>query len=392
MPDALRFLALDHEYREVEAEVSRRFRDVLETQSFVLGRQTSELEAAMCALTGARHAVACSSGSDALYLALRAFGVGPGTAVLVPAYTFIATAEAIVNAGAVPVFTDVDPATLEVGAAELRNTIASDFDDGGSGLVHRATGARLAAAVVVHLFGRACRMKEIDEVATCFGFRIIEDAAQAIGARGDQGAVGAWGAAGCFSFYPTKNLGGAGDGGVVTTQDAEAAGRLARLRVHGAGAGPFHEELGVNARMGELQAAYVNAKWSRLETWNRARQEIATAYDAAMADLAGAGRLRVLTPGRLPAHTHHQYAVGVPAARRAGVLEALGAAQIDARVFYPIPLHRQPCFRLFGSGGAALPAAEAAAAEILCLPIHPFVEPRQVTQVRDVLAVALAAD
>jgi dTDP-4-amino-4,6-dideoxygalactose transaminase len=390
MREPIRFLALEREFREVEADVASRFHDVLESQSFVFGKQTAELEAAMCTLTGAKHAVACSSGSDALYLALRAFGAGPQTAVLVPAYTFIATGEAVVNAGAVPVFTDVDATTLDVGARELEAAIEREFETGQGGCVHRATGARLVAAVVVHLFGRACRMREIDGVATRFGFRVIEDAAQAIGARGDRGAVGSWGAAGCFSFYPTKNLGGAGDGGVVTTNDSDAARRIERLRVHGAGIGPLHEELGINARMGELQAAYLNAKWPRLESWNLAREAIATAYDGALAELGARGGLRSLGVGRLPGHIHHQYAVQVEARRRQAVVDALGSAGVEARVFYPIPLHRQPCFRVYGAGSHSLPKAEGAAAEVLCLPIHPFVGQEGVDRVATVLAAALA--
>jgi dTDP-4-amino-4,6-dideoxygalactose transaminase len=391
MPEPVRFLALDREYQQVESEVAKRFRRVLESQAFVLGDQSAELESSMCALTGAAHAVACSSGSDALYLALRAFDVGPGSAVLVPAYTFIATAEAIVNVGAIPVFTDVDPETLDVGAKELGKAIERDFESGEGGCVHRESGARLAAAIVVHLFGRSCRMREIDQVAELHGFRVIEDAAQAIGAVGDRAGVGGWGAAGCFSFYPTKNLGGAGDGGVVTTMDATAAARMARLRVHGAGSGALHQELGINARMGELQAGYLNAKWQFLDGWNRAREALAAAYDEALAELSATKRLSLLPSAGLPSHIHHQYAVRVPAGRRGGIIEHLRTEGIEARVFYPHPLHEQPCFRPFLSGGEEFPVAEAAAREILCLPIHPFMALDDVRRVRDSLARALTA-
>jgi dTDP-4-amino-4,6-dideoxygalactose transaminase len=234
-------------------------------------------------------------------------------------------------------------------------------------------------------------MREIDQVAERYGFRVIEDAAQAIGAAGDRARVGGWGSAGCFSFYPTKNLGGAGDGGVVTTSDVDAAARLARLRVHGAGSEPLHDELGINARMGELQAAYLNAKWPFLDGWNRTRETLAAAYDEALAELAARNRLALLPSDCLPSHIHHQYAVRVSSGQRSHVLENLRTAGIEARVFYPHALHHQPCFRSFLRAGLRLPVAEAAAAEILCLPIHPFMSQDDIGRVRDALARALTA-
>jgi dTDP-4-amino-4,6-dideoxygalactose transaminase len=391
MSERISFLALEREYREVEGDVERRFRRVLDTQSFVLGEQSVELERSMRELTGARHAVACSSGSDALYLALRALDIRRGSAVLVPAYTFIATAEAIVNAGAVPVFTDVDPATLVVGKREIESAVNTQLVARDGAWIHAHSGARLAAAVVVHLFGRAAAMGAIDEAATDFGFRVIEDAAQAIGAAGDAGMVGRWGAAACFSFYPTKNLGGAGDGGIVTTHDADVAARVARLRVHGAGSGPLHEELGINARMGELQAAYLNAKWPRWRAWTAVRERLASAYDRRLAGLTESGRVGLLARGSAPAHVHHQYAVRIPHGRRDRVRAALAARGIDSRVFYPVPLHRQPCFAGYGCAQRSFPAAEAAAEEILCLPVHPFLDDSDVDFVCATLAAALAS-
>jgi dTDP-4-amino-4,6-dideoxygalactose transaminase len=389
MPEPIRFLALDREYAEVRSEVATRFQRVLETQSFVQGQQAAELEASVRRLTGARHAVACSSGSDALYLALRALDIGPGSAVLVPAYTFIASAEAIVNVGAVPVFTDVRPDTLDVGATEIEAAVEREFRRTGDGRVaHRDHGTALVAVLVVHLFGRACRMREISETAGRLGIHVVEDAAQAIGAVGDATVVGAWGAAGCFSFYPTKNLGGAGDGGVVTTMDATMAERIARLRVHGAGAGPIHEELGINARMGELQAAYLNAKWPCLQRWNRARESVAASYDRLLTR-ASAAELATLAPAVSPAHIHHQYAVRLPAGRRDDVRARLASEGIETRVFYPVPLHRQPCFARSGSVPARLPVAEAAADEILCLPIHPFLTAADVERVCNALVRAI---
>lgn len=389
MTERISFLALQSEYREVASDVERRFRRVLDTQSFVGGEQSAELEQSMRDLTGARHAVACSSGSAALYLSLRALGIGKGSAVLVPAYTFIATAEAIVNAGAVPVFTDVDPATLVVGEREIEAAVQAQFVSREGRWIHSHSGAQLKAAIVVHLFGRAAPMHALDSAAARFGFRIIEDAAQAIGAVGDRGAVGVWGAAGCFSFYPTKNLGGAGDGGIVTTQDADVAARIARLRVHGAGSGPLQEELGVNARMGELQAAYLNAKWPRWRVWTEMREKAAQAYDRELGELVAAGRMNLLEPARMPAHVYHQYAVRIPQRRRDAVRAALAERGIDSRVFYPVSLNRQPCFAEYGAR-AGFPVSEAAAEDVLCLPVHPFLAESDVPYVCAAVAAALA--
>jgi dTDP-4-amino-4,6-dideoxygalactose transaminase len=389
MPDKISFLALDREYRAVAADIDRRFRRVLDTQSFVLGEQTAELERSMRELACVGHAVACSSGSDALYLALRALDIGRGTAVLVPAYTYIATAEAIVNVGAVPVFTDVDPRTLLVGAREIEAAVATQFAARDGAYVHEPTGARLAAVIVVHLFGRAAAMRDIDSAAARLGIRVIEDAAQAIGAVGDLAAVGGWGAAGCFSFYPTKNLGGAGDGGIVTTNDPAVAARIARLRVHGEATGPLHEELGINARMGELQAAYLNAKWPHWRAWTAAREQAVLVYERGLASLAVSGRLHLLEAKPVPAHVYHQFAVRVPAHRRDSIRAALAAQAIDSRVFYPVPLHHQPCFADLGCKRVRLPVSQAAADEILCLPVHPFLTERDVLSVCAALASAL---
>jgi dTDP-4-amino-4,6-dideoxygalactose transaminase len=390
MPERIRFLALQEEYREVEAEVAHRFSRVLASQSFVLGEQTTELEAAMARLVGVSHAVAVSSGSDALFLALRALDVGTGTAVLVPSYTYIASAGAVVHAGAVPVFADVDPQTLNVGPREIEAALRDQFEERDGEHFHRETGARLAAVLVVHLFGRAAAMREIRPLAARLGIHVVEDAAQAIGAGVDGIAVGAWGKIGCFSFYPTKNLGGAGDGGVLTTDDAELASRLARLRVHGADGSAMQAELGVNARMGELQAAYLNAKWPHLDAWTRQRDLVADAYAERLGALPRAA-LGMLPHANAPEHVHHQVAVRILGGRRERVVHALAEAGIDSRVFYPAGLHRQPCFRAYGTEQVRLPVTDAAADEILCLPIHAFLDAAAVGTVCDALARALAS-
>ena len=388
MPEHVRFLALAEEYHEVESEVATRFARVLATQSFVLGKETSELEAAMVRLTGTRHAVAVSSGSDALFLALRALDVGRDTAVLVPSYTFIASAGAVVHAGAVPVFTDVDRGTLNVGVREIEAALRTQFVARDGAHFHLQSGAKLCALLVVHLFGRMAAMREITALAARLGIHVIEDAAQAIGAIGDSGPAGAAGAAGCFSFYPTKNLGGAGDGGVVTTNDDERARRLARLRVHGADGAALQKELGINARMGELQAAYLNAKWRHLEAWNRERDALAAPTRAAWPNCrqtASSCRPSSALRATCTTSSRSESSAGVASvwsrrSRRRGSRRACSTPRASI-----VSL----AFGDYGAAAQSLPVTDAAADEVLCLPIHPFLGEHGVAAVCDALARAL---
>jgi dTDP-4-amino-4,6-dideoxygalactose transaminase len=394
MPERIPFLSIGDDYAEVREDVARRFASVLDSQHFVLGPQTEELESSLAALTGASHAVACGSGTAALSLALAAHGIGAGDAVIVPSLTFVATGAAVARSGAVPVFADVDPGTLNLGAAELRACLERSFEKAAGAFRVRGSGAVLRAVMPVHLFGRAADMKGVGRVAREADIAVIEDAAQAVGAADTEG-VGAWGEAGCFSFYPTKNLGAAGDAGIVTTCDAGTAARLRSLRVHGASTvdGEF-SGVGFNARIDELQAAYLNAKLPRLSAWTRRRGEIAARYDDRLRDAEAEGRLA--TPGGAapPAHVYHQYAVRI--ASQAGepvrdrVADALQAAGIETRVFYRVPLHRQPCFRGFASASSC-PAAESAADELLSLPVYPSLSDESVDRVADALIAAAAA-
>ncbi len=382
------FVDLKADYLEVRDEVARRFARVLDSQIFVLGEESGQLEATMRALTGAGAAIACSSGSEALCLALRALGVAAGHAVLVPAFTFVATAGSVARAGALPVFTDVDPRTFTLGTAELTRAIDREFTGTPGARVHRRTGARLRALVAVHLYGRAADMGAIGELAETERIDVIEDAAQAIGARGDCGAVGAWGRVGCFSFYPTKNIGGAGDGGVVTTRDPALDERIRALREHGRRAGTeLYEDCGGNARLAELAAAYINAKLARLAAWTEARNELARVYRAGLAGLASRGRLVLPEPLESPAHVWHQFVVRVPGARER-VRARLATAGVETRVFYGRPLHLQPCFAGHGHREGDFPQCELAAREVLSLPIYPSLGRERAERVCDALSQA----
>ncbi|MBI3698396.1 MAG: DegT/DnrJ/EryC1/StrS family aminotransferase [Acidobacteria bacterium] len=329
---------------EIEAAILR----VLRSQKFILGEEVEGLEREIAAYTGSAHAVACASGTDALLLALMALDVGPGDEVITSPFTFFSTAGCIHRLGAKPVFVDIDPQTFDLNLNELPRRINS----------------RTRAIVPVHLYGRLAPMAEILEMAAHCQVPVVEDAAQALGARSGGCMAGAFGAMGCYSFYPTKNLGGAGDGGLVVTSDARLAERMRRLRAHGSEGAYHHSEVGLNSRLDEIQAAVLRVKLGCLEGWNRARQEHAAAYTRA---LDGAVRTPAPAPGG--SHVYHQYVIRTP--DRGGLRRRLAERGVETAVYYPAPLHQQKCFAYLGHRAGDFPEAEAAAREVLALPIYP---------------------
>ena len=382
------FLDLARDFAAVEADARRRIDGVLSRQQFVLGPETAELEDALRRRLGTTAAIAVSSGTEALSLSLLALGIGPGDAVVLPAFTFFASAGAVARAGALPVFCDIDRESFLAGGGQMRATIEREFRLEGGLLRHRSSGAKLAALMPVHLYGRACVMADILELARETGAKVIEDAAQAIDARVGATSVGRFGDTGCFSFYPTKNLGGAGDGGLVICEDARLAARLVRLRSHGCEDGGYeHHEVGVNARMAELLAAVLTAKLACLDAWTARRRALALRYTAELGDAAGRGVLELPAPADAGTHVWHQYAVRVPgASRRDRVKQILEEQGIATRVFYPLPLHLQPGFAGLGGKAGDLPGAEAAAREVLCLPIYPSLGDAAASRVAEALA------
>jgi UDP-N-acetyl-3-dehydro-alpha-D-glucosamine 3-aminotranferase len=347
---------------EIRAALDR----VLASGHFILGPEGAALEKQIAALAGVPHGVACNSGTDALHLALRAAGVGPGDEVVTPAFTFIATAEAISYVGATPVFADVDPDSFNLTAADLESALTA--------------GTR--AVIVVHLFGQCAEMPAIAELCANRGIVLVEDCAQAIGADYDGRAAGAWGEFGCFSFYPTKNLGAYGDAGLVTARTAEHDARLRMLRHHGSRQTYLHEVIGYNSRLDELQAAVLRAKLPHLAAFTAARQAHAARYREL---LAGADLQLPFAHGR-GAHVYHQFTVRVK--RRDAVRKALADAGVASGVYYPIPLHRQPVYEQ-EFGGLSLPSAEAAAHEVLSLPIYPQLTDAQIRHVCETLRACL---
>lgn len=362
------FISLASDWEVVRGDAEARIGSVMASQVFVLGPQTEELEASMARLAGTREAVACSSGTDALLLSLLALGVGPGDAVLLPALSFFATAGAVVRAGARPVFVDIDAATFNSAAGDFARVIDAEFEGGPGRRRLRSGGERLAALMPVHLYGRAAAMGEITRLAAREDAVVVEDAAQAIGAREGGSSVGSFGQTGCFSFYPTKNIGGAGDGGAVVTNDGELAARLRALRVHGMSGEGSYELAGLNARMGELQAAVINAKLTRLEEWTEARRALARRYDEL---LWGRGpKISLAAGGPEEGHVHHQYVVRIDGDRDR-VAARMQESGIVTAVFYPRALHQQPALSVGRVPAGGLAESERATREVLCLPIHP---------------------
>ncbi|MGH9540656.1 MAG: DegT/DnrJ/EryC1/StrS family aminotransferase [Terriglobales bacterium] len=370
MAESIPQFTLARQHAVLQRELEDAARRVLVSGRYVQGPEVAALEAELSVALGLPHVVACANGTDALHLALRAVGIGPGDVVLTTPFTFFATIGAVLLTGARVEFADIDSATFLLDPAAL------------AAALRRPRRERLAALLPVHLYGRMAAMPAILELAAAAGVPVVEDAAQAIGARlaapGGAIAAGGWGACGAISFYPTKNLGGCGEAGCVVTGDAALAERLRELRSHGSPRRYLHDRLGWNARMDELQAALLRVKLPHLAAWNDKRRALAAAYDAA---LAAAGCPLVL-PARSPDHVFHQYTVRAP--RRDELRAFLQAEGIGAEVYYPIAAHRQPA--LAGASFSGLPHAERAAAEVLSLPMFPELAAAEIERVAAAVA------
>jgi dTDP-4-amino-4,6-dideoxygalactose transaminase len=372
-------LDLKPQYAQIRKQIDEAIRRVVGSQHFVLGPEVEALEEEIASYCGTRFAVGCASGSDAILLALMVHGIGPGDEVICPTYTFFSTAGSISRLGATPVFADIDPRTFNATGESL--------------LAAAKRCTRLKAIIPVHLFGQAAPMAEILALGQELGVPIIEDAAQAIGARDTDGQrVGSRGHIGCFSFYPSKNLGGYGDGGIVTTNDESLAERLRALREHGAKPKHHHPIVGLGSRLDALQAAVLRVKLAHLDAWSARRRDNAATYDELFTEAgAGAGPgdpgasvlpVRIPVPDRAPAlHIFNQYVIRVPAQLRDPLLEYLRQHDVGAEVYYRVPLHLQECFRPLGLAPGDLPVSERAARETLALPIFPELTGEQIRTV-----------
>jgi len=364
------FLDLRAQFASIRDEVMAAVTLVFESQRFILGPEVKLLEEEVAAKLCAKFAVACASGTDALILSLMAAGIGPGDEVITSPFSFVATAGSIAHVGAKPVFVDIDPVTLNIDPA----------------LVASAITPKTRAIMPVHLFGLPADLDPILEIACANGLLVIEDAAQAIGARYKGRFVGTLGDFGCFSFFPSKNLGGAGDGGLVTTHDPARAERLQMLRGHGSKRKYFHDVLGTNSRLDALQAAVLRVKLPHLDSWAAGRQNRAERYRMLFGEMYLAPF--VTCPPQPSAEFHHVYnQFTIRVRRRDDLKESLRLVGIPSEIYYPLCLHLQPAFQYLGYKAGALPVAEKASKEVLSLPVFPELKDAQ----QDAVVQAIAA-
>jgi dTDP-4-amino-4,6-dideoxygalactose transaminase len=348
-------LDLKLQYATIRDDVRAAIDRVFESQRFVLGDEGHALEAQIAGYCRVKHAIGCASGSDALLLALMSCGVGPGDEVITTPFTFFATGAAITRLGARPIFVDIDRATFNLDPER----------------VGPAINRRTKAILAVHLYGQCADMKLLLEAAEKHDLPVIEDAAQAIGAEDHGRRAGSIGRIGCLSFYPSKNLGGPGDGGMLLTADDEHAARLRALHVHGENRKYHHEMVGINSRLDEIQAAVLRVKFGHLEDWTRARQRRAQQYELMFTDAGLNEQLETPHVRAEARHVFHQFVIRVRAGERDRLREHLRARAVGTDIYYPLPLHLQNCFRDLGYEKGEFPAAEQAAAETLALPVYP---------------------
>lgn len=350
---AIPFVDLARQYRALKPRIDAAVSEVFETTSFVLGPQVEQLEAAIAELVGVAHGVGCGSGTDALVLALMAAGIGPGDEVVTTPWSFFATASAIVRVGATPVFVDIDPETFCWDPEQVLEAMAAR--------------PKVRAVIPVHLYGRVAPMAAVVDRARESGIVVIEDGAQALGASGPEGCAGGVGELGCFSFYPTKNLGACGDAGMVTTDSEEFAQRLQSLRWHGSEPPRSYNHVspGLCSRLGGLAAAVLLVKLAVFDEANARRRLLASRYRDGLAGC------NLILPGDVPGHVYHQFAVRVPKGRRDALRAHLGGRGVGCAVFYPAVLSDLPALKSCSVRAGDLPQVHRVANEVLCLPIFP---------------------
>jgi dTDP-4-amino-4,6-dideoxygalactose transaminase len=361
-------LDLRMQYLSIKSEIDGAVAEVFQDCGFILGQRVAELEKLVAEYCGVKHGIAVASGTDALFLSLKACGIGPGDEVVTSTYSFFSSAGTIWNTGARPVFVDIEPDTFNLDVSQVKDRITENTK----------------AVMPVHLFGQCADMAPLLEVASESGLAVIEDAAQSIGAVYKGKKAGSLGTLGCFSFYPTKNLGAYGDGGMIVTDDSSLADTLRMLRVHGAKPKYYHRTVGVNSRLDSLQAAVLLVKLKYLEGWSATRRKNAAIYDRLFKDT------EVVTPKVREGNVsiYNQYVVRLPG--RDAVRESLKRTGIGTDIYYPLPLHLQECFKDLGYKKGDLPHSELASQESLALPVYPELTPEQqgyvVSSVREALA------
>lgn len=356
-------LDLKAQYNSIKKEVDAAISRVVADQNFIMGEDIKLLESEIASYCGVPYGIGVTSGTDALILALKAADVKEGDEVITSAFTFMATASAISNVGAKPIFCDIEPRTYNIDPNEIAKKIT----------------ARTKAIVPVHLYGQSADMDPIIAVAEKNRLKVIEDNAQAIGATYKGRKTGSMGDAGCISFFPSKNLGAFGDGGMVVTSDPDIADKVKVLRVHGSKVRYIHSVIGTNARLDNLQAAVLRIKLRYLDEWTKKRQANAAIYNKLF---KGTG---VITPYVSEGNTHvyHQYVIGVPSQKRDGLLATLEKSGVEARVYYPIPLHLQECYKGLGYKPGDLPVSEKCALSTLAIPVYPELSANDIAYVAE---------
>jgi len=361
-------LDLKAQFQPLRAEIMAAVQTVCDEQGFILGPRGVAFEESLAKYVGARYAIGCASGSDALLLSLMAMGVGQGDEVITVPFTFFATAGAVSRLGAKPVFIDIQPDTFNLDPAQLEHAVTS----------------RTKAIIPVHLFGQCADMPAINQIAKAKRLHVIEDACQAIGAGQSGQRAGVLGDTACFSFFPSKNLGGFGDGGMITTNDQGLADALSMLRVHGSRVRYLHEAIGINSRLDALQAVVLDIKLKYLDQWAEGRRRNATRYDQLF---RAAGLLdRVTLPSTKAGnfHVYNQYTVRV--SKRDELRAHLKEKGVGTEIYYPLPMHLQNCYQDLGYRKGAFPLSERAAEEVMSLPIYAELSDAQLTYVVDMVA------
>lgn len=360
-------LDLQAQYNSVKEELESEVLSTLRGGRYILGPKVEEFERAFADYCGTKYAVGVANGTDALVLSLDAMGIGPGDEVITTPFTFYATAESISRLGATPVFVDIDPMTYNISVREIEQKITE----------------RTKAIIPVHIFGQPVEMDAINDIASRHGLRVIEDACQAVGAEYHGIKIGAFGDAACFSFFPSKNLGGAGDGGIVVTDDKELADKIRTLRQHGSTKKYYHGLIGYNSRLDALQASILLVKLKYIDEWNDARRQKAYYYNELFAGT------RVVTPAEIGhiKHVYHLYIVRVP--NRAEVEAALKEKGIGCGVYYPVPLHLQDVYQGLGYNSGDLPISEFASTETLAIPLYPELKTEDMEMIADVVKQAV---
>lgn len=363
----VKLLDLQAQYLPLRAEIRRAIDEVCDTQQLILGPHVEKFEKALASYCGTKHAIGVSSGTDALLCSLMAIGIEPGDEVICPSFTFFATAGCISRLGAVPVFVEIDPQTFNIDPAKIGAKITS----------------KTKAIMPVHLFGQMASMDAINAIACKHNLKVIEDAAQAIGAKRDDKPACSWGFAGCLSFYPTKNLGAFGDGGAICTNDDKFAEVCRKMRVHGSGHTYYHEMVGGMFRLAAIQAAVLTIKLPHLNTWHEARRRHAAIYNSMFEGS------KVIAP-KIEANNYsvyNQYVIRLPDRDR--VKAALSEKGIGCAIYYPLPLHLQPCFKSLGYKQGDLPITEQACHEVLAIPVYPELEESHVKFVAEQILAAV---